>query len=100
MLTIPARLPAPYVHADNRGMVICNGQLCIYINASQLRACDETFRILDEEGRATRSQGGHVVGGYKTDEGVVIYAGLVDGLLSVQVSAADFAELREAISSR
>ena len=38
MLTVPARLPAPYVHADNRGLVLCNGPQCVYIPASQLRA--------------------------------------------------------------
>ena len=100
MLTIPARLPAPYVHADNRGMVICNGPQCVFIAASQLRSCAETFEIIASEGRATRSQGPHVVGGYKVDGHVVLYAGTQDALLSVQVSEGDFASLRETISAR
>ena len=37
MLTVSARLPAPYIHADGRGMVLCNGPQCVLIAASQLR---------------------------------------------------------------
>ena len=100
MLTLPARLPAPYVHADNRGMVICNGPQCVFVAASQLRSCAETFEIIASEGRATRGQGGHVVGGYKTGEDVVLYAGTQDDLISVTLSAGDFVTLREAIAQR
>ena len=100
MLTIPARLPAPYVHADNRGMVMCNGPQCVFIAASQLRSCAETFEIIASEGRATRSQGPHVVGGYKLDGQVVLYAGTQDLQLSVQLSEGDFTSLRETISAR
>jgi hypothetical protein len=100
MLTIPVRLPAPYVHADNRGMVICNGPQCVFVAASQLRSCAETFEIIASDGRATRSQGPHVVGGYKLDGQVVLYAGTQDLLLSVQLSEGDFTSLRETISAR
>jgi hypothetical protein len=100
MLTVSARLPAPYVHADNRGMVLCNGPQCVFIAASQLRACAETFELIASEGRATRGQGGHVVGGYKSDGSVVLYAGTQDVLLSVQLSDGDFGALREAIVGR
>ncbi len=99
MITIPARLPAPYIHADNRGLVLCNGAQCISIQASQLRQCAETFQIIADEGRATRAQGPHVVGGYVSGGDVVIYAGTQDHLLSVTVSSSDFASLREAIAS-
>ena len=98
MITVSARLPAPYVHADNRALVICNGAQCISIQASQLRQCAETFDIIAAEGRATRAQGPHVVGGYTTGGDVVLYAGTQDHLLSVTVSASDFAALREAIA--
>jgi hypothetical protein len=100
VITVGAKLPAPYVHADNRGLVLCNGPQCVFIAASQLRSCAETFAIIAEEGRATRSQAQHVVGGYKTDGEIVIYAGTQDGLLSVTVSEADFASIREAIVAR
>ena len=100
MLTVPARLPAPYIHADNRGMVLCNGPQCVLIAASQLRQCAETFAIIADEGRATRQQAQHVVGGYRLDGQVVLYAGTQDRLLSVTISEADFAAVREAIQAR
>jgi hypothetical protein len=98
VITVPARLPAPYIHVDNRALVLCNGAQCAYIPAAQLRQCAETFQIIADEGRATRAQGPHVVGGYLSGSEVVIYAGSQDDLLSVTVSSADFASLREAIA--
>ena len=100
MITVGAKLPSPYVHADNRGLVLCNGLQCVFIPGSQLRSCAETFGIIAEEGRATRSQAQHVVGGYKEGGDVVIYAGTQDQLLSVTVSEADFRSIREAIAPR
>src|SRR3954451_4295439 len=99
-VTVTARLPAPYVHGDNRGLVLCNGPQCVYVPAASLRACAETFEILASEGRATRMQGPHVVGGYKAAGDVVLYAGTQDELLSVTLTEADFTVLREAISQR
>lgn len=100
MITVNAKLPAPYIHADNRGLVLCNGPQCVFIAASQLRAVSETFTILAEEGRATRGQAGHVVGGFKEGSEVVIYVGTQDLLLSVTISEADFTAIREAILTR
>jgi hypothetical protein len=100
VITVGAKLPSPYVHADNRGLVLCNGLQCVFIPGSQLRSCAETFGIIAEEGRATRSQAQHVVGGYKEGGDVVIYAGTQDQLLSVTVSEADFRSIREAIAPR
>lgn len=100
MITVNATLPAPYIHADNRGLVLCNGPQCVFIPGSQLRSCAETFAILAEEGRATRSQATHVVGGYRENGKVVVYVGTQDQLLSVAISEADFASVREAIGTR
>ncbi len=100
MITVGAEQPAPYIHADNRGLVLCNGPQCVFIAGSQLRFCAETFAIVAEEGRATRTQATHVIGGYKAGGAVTLYAGTQDQLLSVTVSEADFAAVREAISAR
>jgi len=100
MITVSAKLPEPYIHADNRGLVLCNGYQSVLIAASQLRSCAETFGIIAEEGRATRTQAQHVVGGFKQGGEVVIYAGTHDQLLSVTVTEADFLSVREAISTR
>ena len=45
-LTVQARLPNPYVHVDNRGLILCNGPRCVCIPASGLRACAETLEII------------------------------------------------------
>ncbi len=100
MITVPARLPQPYVHADNRGLIICNGPRCGCVPASQLRTCAETVDSIASERRATRTQGPHLVGGYVDGGDVVLYAGTQDDLLSVTLTASDFAALREAIAPR
>jgi len=100
VITVGAKPPEPYVHADNRGLVLCNGYQSVLIPGSQLRSCAETFGIIAEEGRATRTQAQHVVGGFKQGGEVTIYAGTPDGLLSLTVSEADFTSIREAIGAR
>ena len=100
MITFSAKPPEPYIHADNRALVLCNGPQCVLIPGSQLRSCAETFAIIAEEGRATRTQAQHVVGGFKQGGEVVIYAGTQDRLLSVTVTEAAFASIREAIGIR
>jgi hypothetical protein len=100
VITVSAKPPEPYIHADNRALVLCNGYQSVLIAASQLRACAETFGIIAEEGRATRTQAQHVVGGFKQGGEIVIYAGTQDALLSVTVSEADFSAVREAIAAR
>lgn len=97
-LTVQARIPNPYVHVDNRGMILCNGPRCVSIPESGLRACAETFQVISSERRATRSQGQHVVGGYIDGGYVVIYAGTEDDLVSVSLNTSEFDALREALT--
>jgi hypothetical protein len=98
MITVGAEQPAPYLHADNRGLVLCNGPQCVFVAPSQLRFAAETFALIAEEGRATRTQASHVVGGYREAGSVTVYVGTQDRLLSVTVSEADFASVRAAIT--
>ena len=30
-LTVQARVPNPYVHVDNRGLILCNGPRCVCV---------------------------------------------------------------------
>lgn len=99
-LTVQARLPNPYVHVDNRGLILCNGPRCVSVPASQLRTCAETFDIIASEKRATRSQGPHMVGGYIEGGYVVLYAGTQDDLVSVSLNSSEFNALREALGTR
>jgi hypothetical protein len=97
-VTLQARSPSPYVHLDNRGLILCNGPRCVCVPGSQLRTVAETFEILAAEKRATRAQGPHVVGGYVDGGDVVLYAGTTDDLVSVSVNGSDFESLRQALA--
>ena len=97
-VTVQGRLPNPYVHADNRGLILCNGPRCVCVPQSGLRMATETFEVIAAERRATRTQGPHVVGGYVDGADVVLYAGTTDDLVSVSILAADFDALREALA--
>jgi hypothetical protein len=97
-VTVQGRLPGPYVHIDNRGLILCNGPRCVCVPQSQLRTAAETFEIIASEKRATRTSGPHVVGGYVDNADVVLYAGTTDDLVSVSVHATDFDALRKALA--
>ena len=98
-LTVQARVPNPYVHVDNCGLILCNGLRCVCVPASQLRTCAETFEIIAAEKRATRTQGPHMVGGYIDGGYVVLYAGTVDDLVSVSLNSSEFDSLRGVMAS-
>ena len=98
-LTVQARVPNPYVHVDNCGLILCNGLRCVCVPASQLRTCAETFEIIAAEKRATRTQGPHMVGGYIDGGYVVLYAGTPDDLVSVSLNSSEFDSLRAAMAS-
>src|SRR3954453_21021495 len=96
-VTVGARIPEPYVHLDNRGLILCSGPSCVCIPGSQLRTVMETFEIIADEQRATRTSGPHLVGGYVVGDRVTLYAGTADDLASVRLSRIDFDELRVAL---
>jgi len=97
-VTVGARIPEPYVHLDNRGLILCNGPRCVCIPGSQLRTVMETLEIIADEQRATRTSGPHLVGGYVVGDRVTLYAGTSDDLASVTLSRIDFDELRVALA--
>ena len=97
-VTVTARIPEPYVHLDNRGLILCNGPRCVCVPGSQLRTVAETFEIIADEHRATRTSGPHLVGGYVDGDKVTLYAGTTDDLASVTLTRLDFDELRVALA--
>jgi hypothetical protein len=98
-LTLAALTPEPYVHLDNRGMVLCNGPRCVMISAGRYPWVAETLSLIAAERRATRTQGDHVLGGFQGDDAVMPYAGFREDLISVGLAPAAFATLREALAS-
>ncbi|MEA2228704.1 MAG: hypothetical protein QOF04_2334 [Solirubrobacteraceae bacterium] len=99
-LTIAAHRPDPYVHLDNRGLMICNGLACALLPAANLRWAAETFDLVADERRATRAQGNHVVGGFVNDDSIVVFAGTRDDIISVGLSRTGFDELRRSLNAR
>jgi hypothetical protein len=97
-LTVAATTPEPYVHLDNRGLVISNGPRCVMVPASSFRFAAETFALIADERRATRHQHDHILGGYADGDDVVLFGGRRDDLVSVRLSRAAFDELRGALA--
>jgi hypothetical protein len=95
-LTVPARMAKPYIHLDNRGLVVFDGQRCVSFPANMLGWVRETLGILLEEKRATRHRGGTFLGGMVDEDGVVatVYGGPGDNMITLEVSVEGLRELR------
>jgi hypothetical protein len=98
-LTLDAAAPAPYAHLDNRALVLCNGTGCVILPSARFPWVRETFALIADERRATRTQGDHVLGGFHADGGVVLFAGGREAILSVRVTADAFRTLRERLAA-
>ena len=87
-LTVPARTPAPYLHLDNRGFVIFDGNSCVIFAGNTLGWVRETIELLVEEKRATRHRGDHFFGGMVSEDGqtATLFGGPADALATVDVS--------------
>jgi hypothetical protein len=86
--TVPGQVVEPYVHLDNRGLVMFDGRRCAMFPVATLHWVAETFGILADEKRATRRQGDHILGGFVADDGVhaTVYGGLTDNLATLQLT--------------
>lgn len=94
-LTVPAVVPQPYLHLDNRAMVINDGQACVLFQQNAFPWVSETLRVLVDERRATRQQGPQVLGGFLNEDGsATLYAGTVHHVITVVLGAADLEHLR------
>jgi hypothetical protein len=97
-LTVAASTPEPYVHLDNRGLVISNGPRCVMMPAASFRFAAETLELIAAERRATRNQHDHILGGFQAGDDVVLFGGQRDDLVSVRLPRAAFDELCRAMS--
>ena len=98
-LTLDAAAPGPYVHLDSRALVLCNGSACVILPAARFPWVREAFALIANEERATRTQGDAVLGGFVTDDGVVLFAGGREAIISVRLAADAFRTLRERIAA-
>ena len=87
-ITVPAEPVQPYLHLDNRGLVIYDGRRCVIFQQATLGWVRETLELLLEEKRATRRQSDHVLGGFVSEDGgsATVYAGPVDAMVTLTVS--------------
>lgn len=100
-LTIEASVARPYLHLDNRVLVIHDGRICVSYGNATFAWIAETLRVLHDERRATRQQGAHVFGGFLHQDGsATLYAGTAHGLATCDVSEAGLRELREKLGRR
>ena len=99
--TVSATIPRPYVHLDNRGLVLAHdGRCATFFGAPMLRWASETLGIIEREERATRERSGCVLGGFFVEGGdVVLFGSDRNVSATVQLDRAGFDELLGEIRS-
>ena len=95
--TVPGRPTEPYLHADNRGLVMWDGWRGVVFAGASLGWVRETIQLLLDEKRATRHRGEHYLGGWVSEDGetVTLYGGPPEDLVSLTVSAEALTALRQ-----
>ena len=100
-LQLASSVPEPYVHVDNRALVLHDGRCCVIFSSSSFPWLGETVRLLLEEQRATRQQGQQVFGGFlHDDDRATLYAGTVGHLATTTLSRTDLEALRARLTKR
>jgi hypothetical protein len=78
--------------------VLCAGDRVVVFEQAVLRWVAETLRVIADEGRATRSQGDRLCGGFLAEDGTAdLYAGTRGDTVALRLEANAFSALREAL---
>lgn len=101
-LDITVRPVGPYLHLDNRGLVVFDGRRAVLIAGPAMIFAAETIQVLLDEKRATRKQGDTVFGGFVAEDGgtATIFAGPGDDLATLETDTEALALLAERLRSR
>jgi hypothetical protein len=101
-LTVTARGVEPYLHLDNRGLVMFDGRRCVLLPAQTLPWVAETIQILQDEKRATRKHGDFVLGGFIADDGslATLYGGPAEHMTTLAVEVDTLALLVSQLGGR
>jgi hypothetical protein len=96
-MTVPARSPSPYVHFDNRGLVLFDGRKCVIFAEAMMGWVRETLELLLEEKRATRHRGDLFLGGMLSDDGqtVTLYGGPATGMATLELGVDTLGAVRD-----
>jgi hypothetical protein len=100
-LTVSGGVPAPFARVDNRTFVLCSGpRAAAFLLSSSGVWVEETLMIILDDGRATRVQSEHVLGGFRSEDGarVTLYGGARDELVAVDVSVEELEALQRAVT--
>ena len=100
-LHVAAKTVDPYLHLDNRGLILYDGFQGVLFPSAMLGWVRETVKLLAEEKRATRRQGDHVLGGMVEEDGtVILYGGLSDALVSVKADVSTLGQIYEGLGGK
>ena len=101
-LDITVRPVDPYLHLDNRGLVVFDGRRAVLVAGPAMMFAAETIQVLLDEKRATRRQGDTVFGGFVAEDGrtATIFVGPPDDLATVQTDTEALQLLAERLRSR
>jgi hypothetical protein len=100
-LHVAAKTVDPYLHLDNRGLILYDGFQGVLFPSAMLGWVRETVKLLADEKRATRKQGDHVFGGMVQEDGtVVLYAGQADALISVKSDVSALGQIYESLGGK
>jgi hypothetical protein len=95
--TVTGSAVQPYLHIDNRGLIVWDGQRGVVFAGALMGWVRETIELLLDEKRATRHRGDHYLGGWVDEAAgvVTVYAGPESGLVSLQLPVDVLAGLRD-----
>ena len=100
-LTISAQTPRPYLHLDNRALVIHDGRRSVAFGSSAYKWLAETVAVLVQEQRATRQQGSRIFGGFiRADGTATLFGGTMDDLVTCDVAFNDLRNLHSGLTGR
>jgi hypothetical protein len=86
-----ATASSPFVHVDERALILCDGRSTVMFEQARRRWAAETLRVLLDEGRATRTQGDRTLGGFRVGDQITVYAFAGSGIgvsLSLELETA------------
>ena len=99
-LTIEVAPAKPYLHLDNRALVLHDGRDCVLFANAAFAFLGETLRVLIDEGRATRQQGAQVFGGFVEDGTATIFAGTASGFATCELPVTQLSALHARLGRR
>jgi hypothetical protein len=89
----------PFVHVDERALILCDGRSTVMFEKARRRWVADTLRVLVDERRATRAQGDRTLGGFIVADTVTLYAFAGSGIgVSLTLHIETLQELRRALA--